>query len=134
MFPAMILPSVSHLQRQLTKIASKSIFATQYNLHVWAPQVMKWRPLNHLIGGDFIGHLLTGLSHRWWTEKHSIHHAAPNEVDSTYHAVDPDIDTLPFLAWSPQQLSTVESPAVKAVLRWQRELFFPILLLARLAW
>eukprot|EP00271_Cylindrocystis_brebissonii_P008547 TRINITY_DN22928_c0_g1_i1.p1 TRINITY_DN22928_c0_g1~~TRINITY_DN22928_c0_g1_i1.p1 ORF type:complete len:451 (-),score=73.08 TRINITY_DN22928_c0_g1_i1:1145-2497(-) len=97
-------------------------------------QVFKWRPLNHFWGGPIIGALFTGLSPDWWVEKHSTHHAAPNECDDAYHAVDPDIDTLPFLAWSDGMLKNVESPSIKAALRWQRELFFPLLLFARFAW
>jgi len=46
--------------------------------------------------------LLPGETWRWGSartggrSKHNKHHAAPNECDEVYNAVDPDIDTLPF--------------------------------------
>jgi hypothetical protein len=64
-----------------------------------------------------------GFSVAWWKDKHNAHHAAPNEVrlavrlcrrfshlhcasqlNEGLHAVDPDIDTLPILAWSTDML------------------------------
>eukprot|EP00897_Mesotaenium_endlicherianum_P001331 jgi/Mesen1/1225/ME000129S00322 len=96
--------------------------------------VFKWRAMNSLVGGYLFGNILQGFSMRWWKDKHNTHHAAPNECDDKYHAVDPDIDTLPLLAYSKEMLDTVESPGVRAFLRWQAQLFLPILLFARFAW
>lgn len=48
-----------------------------------------------------------GFSVDWWKSKHNVHHAAPNELDENHHAVDPDIDTLPLLAWSNEMVATV---------------------------
>ena len=61
------------------------------------------------------------------------HHAAPNELDAaSKHALDPDIDTLPLLAWSAEQLQGSAVP--RPLVRVQQYTFFPILLFARLAW
>lgn len=54
----------------------------------------------------------TELSHAqvsWWTNKHNSHHAVPNLVESCANAADgdPDIDTMPFLAWSKQMFMQV---------------------------
>lgn len=70
----------------------------------------------------------------WWKSKHNTHHAAPNELDDSMDAVDPDIDTLPLLAWSADMLETVSDKAHRKLIRVQHYLFFPILTLARLSW
>eukprot|EP01024_Parvocaulis_polyphysoides_P030017 TRINITY_DN2725_c2_g1_i3.p1 TRINITY_DN2725_c2_g1~~TRINITY_DN2725_c2_g1_i3.p1 ORF type:complete len:478 (-),score=32.48 TRINITY_DN2725_c2_g1_i3:176-1588(-) len=84
--------------------------------------------------GYFQGNLTQGFSVEWWTRKHNTHHALPNQLDGHSNAVDPDIDTLPYLAWSKdqvnEQLTTVENFLVQR----QQYFFFPILLLARFAW
>jgi hypothetical protein len=43
-----------------------------------------------------------GFSVAWWKNKHNTHHAVPNLVESSpdAHDGDPDIDTMPLLAWS----------------------------------
>lgn len=97
-------------------------------------QVFKSRSLNHWIGGYFLGNVAMGFSDSWWTSKHNLHHAAPNECDESYHPVDPDIDTIPILAWSLEMLATVESKTVRSFLRWQQIFFFPVLLFARFSW
>ncbi len=45
----------------------------------------------------------------WWMNKHNSHHAVPNLVESCENAADgdPDIDTMPFLAWSKQMFMQV---------------------------
>ena len=48
-------------------------------------------------------------------------------------ALDPDIDTLPFLSWSPEQLDQ-SSPELRGFLRYQHFYFAPVLLFARLTW
>lgn len=53
-----------------------------------------------------IGNLLLGISHTWWDEKHSQHHANPNHIDK-----DPDIQ-LPFIVFSADRIA--EKP------RWMR--------------
>merc|ERR1719324_1909517 len=44
--------------------------------------------------GYFLGNFYQGFSTAWWKNKHNTHHAVPNVLHG-----DPDIDTLPFLAW-----------------------------------
>jgi fatty acid desaturase len=69
----------------------------------------------------------------WWKHKHDQHHACPNELDGdTAAPLDPDIDTLPLIAWSRAQLATARGP--RALLRSQHKYFVPLLLAARLAW
>lgn len=53
---------------------------------------------------------------------------------SKQQAVDPDIDTLPLLAWSTEMASTVGSAAHRGLLRMQHYFFFPILMFARFSW
>lgn len=62
--------------------------------------------------------------------------AAPNEL-APGHAVsvDPDIDTLPLLAWSVEQLGDAPATAAhRLLIRLQPVLLFPILLFARVSW
>jgi len=76
-----------------------------------------------------------GFSTGWWKAKHNTHHAAPNALAPGGGApVDPDIDTLPLLAWSEGMLDALRSPAARRLLRAQQYYFVPILMLARLAW
>merc|ERR1711966_64603 len=75
---------------------------------------------------------------------HNGHHAVPNLHNSTAVSQDgdPDIDTMPLLAWSLKQAQSFrelradgkDSPFVKFMIRWQAFTYFPILLLARLSW
>lgn len=77
---------------------------------------------------------LQGFSVDWWQSKHNAHHAAPNELEGgSMRALDPDIDTLPFLSWSEEQLEQ-SSPALRGFLRYQHFYFAPVLLFARIAW
>ncbi|KAK3241811.1 hypothetical protein CYMTET_48456 [Cymbomonas tetramitiformis] len=94
-------------------------------------QVFKYRPLNHALG-LFTGNVLQGFSVAWWKGKHNSHHAVPNEIDGAM-PVDPDIDTLPFIAWDENILKDA-SPSVRTLVRYQHQLFFPILFFARISW
>lgn len=77
---------------------------------------------------------MQGFSVDWWQSKHNAHHAAPNELEGgSMRALDPDIDTLPFLSWSPEQLDQ-SSPELRGFLRYQHFYFAPVLLFARLTW
>ena len=70
----------------------------------------------------------------WWMSKHNTHHAAPNELQGgSKLALDPDIDTLPILSWSQEQLQNT-GPTLRWFLRYQHYYFAPVLLFARLAW
>ena len=76
-----------------------------------------------------------GFSIGWWKTKHNTHHAAPNALESgSKAAVDPDIDTLPLLAWSTEMLDSLPSTASRTMIRCQQYLFFPVLLVARMSW
>jgi acyl-lipid Delta6-acetylenase / acyl-lipid (9-3)-desaturase len=92
--------------------------------------------------GLVIGNLWQGFSVQWWKNKHNGHHAVPNlhATTAAAHDGDPDIDTMPLLAWSLHQAQqfaatrTTASPLVTFWIRHQAVFYFPILLLARLSW
>jgi hypothetical protein len=93
--------------------------------------------------GIYIGNLMQGYSVQWWKNKHNGHHAVPNLHNSTAASQDgdPDIDTMPLLAWSIQQARSFrelnegkDTTFVKFMIRNQAVFYFPILLLARLSW
>jgi len=100
-------------------------------------QVFKARLLND-VGILVVGNLFQGFSCEWWKNKHNTHHAVPNLHESAdgAHDGDPDIDTMPFLAWSARMLKQAGSfsPASRALLQWQAFTYFPLLLFARLTW
>lgn len=78
---------------------------------------------------------LQGFSADWWKGKHNTHHAAPNELEhDSKSPVDPDIDTLPLVAWSVEMLESLPNASHRALVRAQHYFFFPILLFARLSW
>jgi fatty acid desaturase len=82
-------------------------------------QILGSGPANDRLG-RFVGAFVIGMSYAWWMNKHTRHHANPNQVGK-----DPDIavDTISF----------IEEDAAKAtgVLAWitrrQGYLFFPLL-------
>jgi fatty acid desaturase len=94
--------------------------------------------------GLFWGGVMQGFSAQWWKNKHNGHHAVPNLHNSTATSQDgdPDIDTMPVLAWSLKQAQSYrqlqadgkDSAFVKFMIRNQKYFYFPILLLARLSW
>jgi acyl-lipid Delta6-acetylenase / acyl-lipid (9-3)-desaturase len=94
--------------------------------------------------GIYWGNFMQGFSVQWWKNKHNGHHAVPNLHNSTATSQDgdPDIDTMPLLAWSLQQAKSYrqlsangnDTPFVKFMIRYQAYFYFPILLLARLSW
>ena len=102
-------------------------------------QVFKSRFLNDC-GILLVGNLYQGFSNEWWKNKHNTHHAVPNLLESAEGALDgdPDIDTLPFLAWSSAMLrkavARAGSGTVPLALRYQAVIYFPILFFARLTW
>ncbi|GKY95815.1 hypothetical protein MPSEU_000542200 [Mayamaea pseudoterrestris] len=95
-------------------------------------------------GGIYWGNLMQGYSTQWWKNKHNGHHAVPNLHSSSAVSQDgdPDIDTMPLLAWSLKQAQSYrelasdgsDSGFVKFMIKHQAWLYFPILLLARLSW
>lgn len=96
-------------------------------------QVFETRVINNLVG-VIVGTVWQGFSIDWWKKKHNTHHAAPNQLsEEATQAVDPDIDTLPYLAWSPEMLHEV-SPVIRPIIAYQHYYFFPLLMFARLIW
>jgi len=106
-------------------------------------QVFAKRMYGDLVG-IFWGDLMQGYSMQWWKNKHNGHHAVPNLHNSSAEAQDgdPDIDTMPLLAWSLKQAQSFrelradgkDSAFVKFMIKWQAFTYFPILLLARISW
>jgi fatty acid desaturase len=105
-------------------------------------QVFKQRKYGDL-AGIFWGDLMQGFSMAWWKNKHNGHHAVPNLHNSSLESQDgdPDIDTMPLLAWSLKQAQSFraanngkDSTFVKYAIKFQAFTYFPILLLARISW
>ncbi|KAG5175371.1 delta-6 fatty acid desaturase [Tribonema minus] len=87
--------------------------------------------------GIFWGNIAQGFSVGWWKNKHNTHHAVPNLHASSpdAHDGDPDIDTMPLLAWSLKMAAAAErSAAGRFFVEHQAVLYFPILLIARISW
>jgi fatty acid desaturase len=90
----------------------------------------------------FIGNFLQAFSLDWWKNKHNTHHAIPNtlETRTDEHDGDPDIDTLPFLAWNQRFVDKIKaggpaaSPWAQFFVRNQMVLYFPVLFFARITW
>ena len=90
----------------------------------------------------FVGNFLQAFSLEWWKNKHNTHHAIPNlhETQAEAHDGDPDIDTLPFLAWSQRFVDKTKaggaaaSPTARFFVRNQALLYFPVLFFARITW
>ena len=85
-----------------------------------------------------IGNLFQGFSCEWWKNKHNTHHAVPNLHESApgKHDGDPDIDTMPFLAWSATMLqhAAKATPLWRLMIQWQAVTYFPLLFFARITW
>lgn len=104
-------------------------------------QVFKNRKYNDYIV-LMVGNLWQAFSLEWWKNKHNTHHAIPNlhESENGAHDGDPDIDTLPFLAWSKTLMEkvlpggSVDSPFARFCVKYQAMLYFPILFFARITW
>jgi len=105
-------------------------------------QVFSKRKYGDLIG-IFWGNIMQGFSVAWWKNKHNGHHAVPNLHNSSAVSQDgdPDIDTMPVLAWSLKQAKSyrelsngTDSRFVRFMIKWQAFTYFPILLLARISW
>merc|ERR1711991_1230197 len=79
----------------------------------------------------FMGAVGSGYTYIWWSRKHNTHHAVPNVVDG-----DPDIDTMPILAWSERNIERV-GPLGAVARFWVRNqalFFIPLLAFARVSW
>lgn len=99
-------------------------------------QVFKTRAYGDMMG-LVVGNLFQGFSVQWWKSKHNAHHAVPNLHSSVEGACDgdPDIDTMPILAWTLRMAETArDSKFGRLMIHWQAFFYFPVLLFARLAW
>lgn len=99
-------------------------------------QVFKNRTHNELFA-LIIADIWQGFSCGWWKAKHNTHHAVPNLHASAPNAADgdPDIDTMPLLAWSKKMAEVANNSSVgRVMISWQAWTYFPILLGARLTW
>ena len=72
--------------------------------------------------GLVAGNLLIGLGHGWWADKHTRHHAHPNQVGA-----DPDVAP-GAVRWTPEQAADTGG-VQRFVTRWQGVLFLPMLTL-----
>lgn len=99
-------------------------------------QVFKTRKYGDFVG-LIVGDLFQGFSVHWWKTKHNSHHAVPNLLASVPGACDgdPDIDTMPILAWTLKMAETArDSSFGRFMIKNQAIFYFPVLLLARLSW
>jgi fatty acid desaturase len=87
-------------------------------------QILRSRRGSYLLG-VLLGNLAIGLGHGWWMDKHSRHHAHPNDPDR-----DPDVGD-GALVFTPEQARKRHGLG-RFVLRIQAWLFFPMLLLEAL--
>lgn len=95
-------------------------------------QVFQNRQLNNAMG-YLLGNIGQGFSVDWWKNKHNSHHASPN-----IHGLDPDVDTMPLLAWSEHAVHefAADNPGWLAefMIFNQNQLYWILLSLARLSW
>ncbi|MGA9599351.1 MAG: fatty acid desaturase [Methylocystis sp.] len=90
--------------------------------------------------------LLQGFGSTWWVEKHELHHAFPNACrvsdNGVLTPIDGDIDSAPWIVWD-KTLAEYNSNAAQSVWgkrlaaalrRFQLQLFFPFLSVARFNW
>ena len=82
-------------------------------------QVMSSGPANDRVG-RFIGTFVIGMSYAWWVNKHTRHHANPNQIGK-----DPDIaiDTISFI----EEDAAKQTGFLAWLTRRQGYLFFPLL-------
>lgn len=125
-------------------LGATALFGTAWQQAGWLShdflhhQVFENRFFNDAMG-LFLGNYVQGFSVDWWKNKHNTHHAIPNlhETQDDKHDGDPDIDTLPFLAWSPRMTAKAGADSsgwAAFFVRNQKLSFFPLLSFARLTW
>jgi len=79
--------------------------------------------------GYFLGNVCQGFCVTWWKSKHNMHHAVPN-----VKGFDPDIDTMPFLAWSEKMIEGDFSNTPPFLVKYQHFFFLPLMCMARFSW
>jgi fatty acid desaturase len=109
---------------QLLVAAALGILFTQFAFfsHEAAHrQVLSSGPANDRIG-RLVGNLLVGMSYSWWMNKHTRHHANPNQVGK-----DPDIAG-DIIAFTDDKAANARG-LMAVINKRQGILFFPLLLL-----
>ena len=100
-------------------------------------QVFANRRVGEVVG-VFVGNLFQGYSAAWWKDKHNTHHAVTNVARGARGGGgDPDIDTVPLLAWSVglgRGAARDASAVGRLLLRYQAVTYLPMLAIARLSW
>jgi len=91
-------------------------------------QIFKKRFYND-IAAYFVGVIPIGYSSSWWKAKHNLHHAVPNVV-----GFDPDIDTMPLLAWSEKIIEGELTGMPHIMIKYQYLSYFLLLAAARMSW
>lgn len=99
-------------------------------------QVFQTHDYGDLIG-VMVGNIWQGFSVQWWKNKHNTHHAVPNLHGSGDIGFmgDPDIDTMPLLAWSIKMAEKAKDSSFGTfMIEHQAYFYFPLLLFARISW
>jgi fatty acid desaturase len=87
-------------------------------------QIFRSGRANYLLGVA-LANLGVGMSYGWWVDKHSRHHAHPNDEDK-----DPDIGAGALVFTTGQ--AQASGPVARMFYRYQAWTFFPLLLLEAL--
>ncbi|MFF4369334.1 fatty acid desaturase family protein [Streptomyces sp. NPDC001594] len=74
------------------------------------------------VSGRIVGNLFICIAYGWWQDKHTRHHAHPNDEE-----LDPDVDPN-FIVWTQHQARHADGVA-RFLGRYQAFLFFPLLTL-----
>ena len=101
-----------------------------YSHDILHHQVTPSRKLNSFLG-CITGSLFQGFSVQWWKDKHNTHHASTN-----VHGHDPDIDTLPLIAWDKLDLPKVAvfGPLTRQWIAHQDKLLVFTMAFAQISW
>nr|CCA19127.1 delta6 fatty acid desaturase putative [Albugo laibachii Nc14] len=121
---------------------SAAIMGLFYQQSGWlSHDVLHHQVLKHTFAryylGTMVGNLWQGFSVQWWKTKHNTHHAVPNlhSIHQEGFSGDPDIDTMPLIAWSLHMARKAHASSIGAFLvQYQAFFYFPLLLFARVSW
>ncbi|KAF5835722.1 delta 6 desaturase [Dunaliella salina] len=87
---------------------------------------------NELVGAIILNIGMGGSTH-WWKTKHNQHHATPNKMTENNQATDPDIDTVPLIAWSENLMKQVQASG-RSIIIIQHIVMWPLLFVAYINW
>ena len=119
---AIVLVGDSWWQLVVAAVAAVVLTQCAFLAHDAAHRQMFASGRGNDIASLVLADLVVGLSHGWWQNKHTRHHANPNKVGS-----DPDI-ALPVIAFTPDDVARRSSAFARWFLRHQGWFFFPLLL------